>query len=190
MIKNNSMKKWLNRISLIIVLGIIANTALKGQDSTSIVPIDSETNKITYKEVVTANGTIDDLYVRGIAWINSFYPNPTGVTKIRNRDDGVIQGIARFKIYYIDDEERKIDAGLISYSIKLEFREGRYRYTITDFNFQQTSRFPVERWLDKNAPAYNPQWDDYIMQLHIYTKSLIADLTAGMVEKVKKADEW
>ncbi len=184
------MKKYLNRIALLFALGIIVSTGLVAQDSNTVVPIDNETKKITYKEVVTAKGTADELYVRGIAWINSFYTNPTDVTKIRNREDGLIEGIARFKITYIDEEERERPAGLISYAIKLEFKEGRYRYTITDFNYKQTSRFAVEKWLNKNAPAYNPQWDENVKQIAAYTKSVIDDLKAGMIYKEKKSDDW
>jgi len=189
-LKNKTMKIYLNRIVILFTLGIIINNQLNAQDSTNPVPINSETNKITYQEVVKAKGTADDLYIRGIAWINSFYPNPTGVTNVRNREDAVVEGVARFKINYTDEEERERDAGLISYTIKLEFKEGRYRYTFTDFNYKQTSRFPVERWLDKNAPAYNPQWDEYIRQVDEYTKSLIADLKNGMLFKEQKEDNW
>ncbi len=184
------MKRFLINSCILAVLGIALNNIICAQDSTSVVPIDKETNKITYQEVVPAKGTADDLYIRGIAWINAFYPNPTDVTKTRNREDGVIEGIARFKIFYVDEEERTRDAGLISYTIKLEFKNERYRYTITDFNFKQTSRFPVENWLDKNDPSYNPQWDDYISQVDTYIRSLITDLKKGMVEIVKKEDEW
>lgn len=185
------MRKYRN-ISLfatICGLSLLINN-IQAQDTSNIVPIDKETNKIMYQEVVKAKGTADDLYVRGIEWFNSFYPNPTGVTKIRNREDAVIEGIARFEITYIDEEERERDAGLISYLIRLECKNGRYRYTITDFNYKQTSRFPVERWLDKNAPAYNPQWDEYIRQLDEYTKALINDLKAGMLYKEEVEDVW
>jgi len=184
------MKKFMNKVILLIAFGFIQISPLNAQDSNNIIPIDSETNKITYMEVVNAKGTADDLYVRGIAWINTFYTNPTDVTKVRNREDGVIEGIARFKITYVDEEDRERPAGLISYAIKLEFKEGRYRYTITDYNYKQTSRFAVEKWLDKNAPTYNPQWDEYLKQIGAYTKSLIVDLKDGMTYKEKKADEW
>lgn len=175
---------------MILALGIFMSFNLKSQDTNSVVPINKETNKITYQEVVSAKGSADDLYIRALAWINSFYANPTDVTRVRNREDAVIEGLARFKIKYVDEEERERDAGLISYEITLEFKEGRYRYTITNFNFKQTSRFDVERWLDKDAPSYNPQWDDYIKQLDEYTKSLIASLKEGMVYKEKVKDEW
>lgn len=184
------MKRYQINLLVVFSVAMIFQNCLNAQDSTSIVPIDSETNKITYKEVVESNGSADDLYIRAIAWINTFYPNPTDVTKVRNREDGVIEGLARFKITYVDEEARTRDAGLISYQIKLEFKEGRYRYTITEFNYKQTSRFPVEKWLDKNAPAYNPQWDDYILQVDTYIKSLIDSLKEGMVERIKIEDDW
>jgi len=184
------MKNYLNLALTACFIGLIIATSLKAQETNSIVPIDEDTKKITYQEVVNAKGTADDLYVRGIAWINSYYKNPTDVTKVRNREDALIQGIARFQVTYVDEEEKTRPGGLISYEIKLEFKEGRYRYTITNYNYKQVSRFAVEKWLNKDAPAYNPQWEEYIKQVDTYTKSLIADLNEGMIYKEKKEDEW
>ncbi|NLL29406.1 MAG: hypothetical protein GX259_11515, partial [Bacteroidales bacterium] len=48
------------------------------------VSVDPDTKLITYQEVVTMEGTKDVLYSRAIAWINSYFKNPQGVTTKRD----------------------------------------------------------------------------------------------------------
>jgi hypothetical protein len=153
-------------------------------------PIDPDTKKITYKEVVQEKGTRDELYVRGIAWINSFYKNPADVTRTRDRDNGLIKGVARFKTYYTDPDGFKKEGPVIEYSLVFEFKEGRYRFSFTEMTRKETSRQPVEGWLNKKDPAYNPQWDDYLKQVNVFFTETITSLKKGMAPVVKKEDTW
>jgi hypothetical protein len=69
---------------------------------------------------------------------------------------------------------------MILYSLKLELRDGRYRYTMSDFTLRQASRFPVEGWLDKSDRAYNPNWDIYLGQVDEFALSLVESLVEAM----------
>jgi len=154
------------------------------------IPVDSVTKLISYREVVTQKGTKDSLYVRAIAWINTFYPNPSDVTRVRDRDNGVIRGIHRFKLYYTDRDGSKHEAPLCEYSFSIECKDGRYRYTFTDFTRKEASRQPLERWLDKKDPAYNPQWEDYLQQVDTFVKETTASMKKAMKPPVKIIDNW
>ncbi|MCD4745439.1 MAG: DUF4468 domain-containing protein [Bacteroidales bacterium] len=174
---------------LIINILIINNISGQEQASTTSLPIDEDTKLITYQEVVQETGTKDELFNRAVMWINFFYKNPVDVTKVRDPESGIIKGLHRFKIYKTDKKGNKTDAGVIMYSINLQFKEGRYRYTITDFILKQSSRFPIERWLNKDHRAYNSNWDDYLNQVNIFTNSLIKSLKKGMKPENKKTDD-
>lgn len=154
------------------------------------IPIDTNTNLISYKEVVEENGTADELYKRAIEWINSFYVNPTSVTRTRDPINHKIIGIAQFKIKKTDKDGLSIDAGNIAYTITLEFKENRYRYELTKFNHKRTSHFPLERWLDPKDPQYNNDSPTYITQMHQYAQELITSLIKGMKPKVVIEDNW
>ena len=95
------------------------------------------------------------------------------------------------KIYYMDQNAGiKRDGGLILYQIKMEFKENKYRYTLTDFNLKGTSRFPIEKWMNKTDPAYNPNWDSYLYQVDTTMQRLISSLKEKMKPTVVKKDEW
>jgi len=82
------------------------------------------------------------------------------------------------------------DAGLITYQIRIELKENKYRYTLTDFNLKAASRFPVEKWMSKTDPAYDPRWDLYLYQIDTTMQRLVSTLTEKMKPVVQKKDEW
>jgi hypothetical protein len=158
---------------------------------TQPVPVDEETGLIIYQDVIQEEGDREEFFNRAIGWINSFYANPVDVTKTRNPESGIIKGLHRFKIKSATKDGTEVDAGVVQYEFSLEFREGRYRYTLSDFVLRQTSRVPVEKWLDKNDPQYNPLWDDFLIQVDDFAQNWIGSLKDGMKPpKVKADDDW
>lgn len=158
----------------------------------SQIPVDETTKKITYKEVVTVEGGIPSkMYNQCIEWVNSQYVNAADATRVRDPESGIIEIRHRIKVYNVDkDGNKTTDAGIVQYDLKLEFKDGRYRYTFTSFNVLTVSRFPLERWLDKNDPAYTPACDLYIQQVDKAVREIIASLKEGMKPKVVKEDNW
>jgi len=153
-------------------------------------PVDEETKLITYKEVVQQEGTKSDLFNRAVEWINKTYKNPADVTKVRNPETGLIELIHRIELAY-DEKGVNRSGGIIDYTLRIEMKEGRYRYTFTNFNLKQTSRVPIEKWLDKSDKAYTSSWDNYLFQVDKATRELIESLKKGMQPPVKKKiDEW
>jgi hypothetical protein len=158
----------------------------------SIVPIDSATKLITYTEVVMQVGNKDSLYDRAIAWTNKFYKNPQEVTKIRDKPSGKIQCKHKFELYNTDkkDGSQIKTAYRVQYSLMLNFKDGKYRYTITNYNLEGASYYPLEKWVNKQDPIFNANADNYLKQIDASTKNLIKDLKKAMVPPVKKVDTW
>lgn len=155
------------------------------------VPVDQDSKKIMYRGVVDQEGTMAYLYNKAIEWFGFYYVNAQSVFSVQDKENGKIEGIGRMKIYYMDEKENiRRDAGLIQYQIKIELRENKYRYTLTDFNLKANSRFPIEKWLNKSDPAYNPNWDSYIYQVDTTMQRLVKTLKERMKPIVVKKDEW
>jgi len=155
-----------------------------------LLPVDAESKLISYKEVVTVAGTPTELFNRAIEWVNKQYKNPADATKVRNPATGIIDIIHRIELVR-DDKGISRPAGIVDYSLKIELKEGRYRYTITNFNLKDVSRQPIERWMDKNDKSYVPEWEGYLTQVNDFTLKLIESLKAGMQPPVvKKVDQW
>ncbi|MBN2174085.1 MAG: DUF4468 domain-containing protein [Bacteroidales bacterium] len=184
------MTMKLKQLYLLILITFILPLIPKAQQSSKF-PIDETTGQITYQEVVEEEGTKDDFFNRAIGWINEFYANPVDVTKTRDAKSGIIKGLHRFNIKNTDKDGNSIDAGKIQYQFTLEFKDGRYRYTLYDFILRDASKFPVERWLDKDDPQYNEYSQSNLDQIYEFVQEWIKSLKEGMKPKPeKKDDNW
>jgi hypothetical protein len=177
---------------VIFIMAIMTFGFSSGQQNQSSpqLPVDPDSKLIMYREVVSQEGNPDVLYDRGASWFSSFYKSPTSVLRVQDKVNGKIEGTGRFQIYYFDEQGNKRDGGVIAYDIKLELKENKYRYTLVNFNLKAVSRFPLEKWLNKNDQAYNPMWDAYLFQVDTTVQSLVRNLKEGMKPKVIKKDEW
>ena len=181
----------MNRILNILIMLFISGVCFSQTNTPAPqLPVDPASKLIQYRETVTQEGTKDVLYDRAAEWLRSYYPNPGSITKVQDKVNGKIEGTGRLSIFYFDKDNTRIDAGLIYYDIHLEFKENRYRYTLTNFTLKGASRTPMEKWLNKNDPAYNPLVELYLYQVDTTMQNLVIKLKAGMKPKVIKKDEW
>lgn len=153
-------------------------------------PIDPDSKKIQFREVVEEKGDPGYLYNKAMEWFNYYYPSPTSIFNVQDRVNGKLEGTGRMGIFYNDANGNRLNAGVITYTIRLEFKENKYRYTITDFNLKGSSRFPIEKWLNKEDPAYNPQWNGYLYQVDTTMQRLTTTLVEKMKPEIEKTDEW
>jgi hypothetical protein len=106
-------------------------------------PLDEETSKVSYKEIIDVHGTDQaTLYSRAKEWILlQNYDDPVVVLKDKEYlffenpvvlDDGSskIYTDGFFHIHYRSD---KSDRFYIVFNLRLRTKEGKYQYEITDF---------------------------------------------------------
>lgn len=136
---------------------------------------------------------IMELQNRAFSWANSYFKNPADVIRERDTTAGKMVCKARLKIMNEADKKGVVtEAGLIEYTLRLDFKENKYRYVISEINWKQKSYYPVERWLDTTAAGYTGAFAYYIKQTDELMKHLVMDLENGMKQpfsKVKK-DDW
>lgn len=181
----------LNKFCSVVLVMVAANAF--GQQSANL-PVDDDSKLITYKKVVDLPGTTKtDLYNRAWMWAHSFYKNPGDVIREKDSVAGKMICKARFKIKNQPDKKTQVqtDAGDVQYTLTLDFKEGKYRYTLSNIGWQTKSAFPAEKWMDKTSQSYTPDWDFYLQQTSENAKSILASLEKGMATppKVKK-DDW
>jgi hypothetical protein len=163
-----------------------------GQQEPYQLPVDQTSGLITYQEVISVEGSKDTLFNRCATWLHTFYANPWEVAKVRDQATGLIKIQHQFRVYDVDENGLKTDAGMIIYSMKLEFKENKYRYTIDNLLLKTVSKYPIENWLDKSRPDYNEKYENYLKQIDSYFRDeLIKSLKEGMLPPQKvKPDEW
>ena len=155
--------------------------------------ISDKTKQITYSEVIELNGTPDELYNKGLSWYKTYFKNPANVIRTQDKTNHKILGKARFKILNPQNKKGlKTMAGIVQYTIKIAFKDGKYRYVIDDINLKQTSKYPIERWLADKGPYYSPKNNFYLQQVDEYMKKTIDNLKKYMAKPkvTNNEDDW
>lgn len=173
---------------LVATIGMLALIPFK---TFAQVPVDPDTKKIIYQEVVEETATKDTLYNRALQWVNNNFKNPLEVTRVRDAANGKVVGQHRIKMMDTDkDGNKNFSNVVVEYTFKIEAKENKYRIIINDFEMKSISKFPLERWLDKKDPMYTPKWEDYLVQVDVAIKDVIASIKKGMKPAKVKSDEW
>ena len=154
-------------------------------------PIDENTKLVSYREVARMTGTPDVLFDRALAWANKYYKNPTAVIKKKDKPSGIIECVSNINIYTLaKDGVTKVNAGSIYYTLTIEARDNRYRYTITDIHKREQSQFPIERWLDNTRPEWTAVRYDHLHQIDEAVRKLMEEIEEGMQPEKVIVDEW
>ena len=155
-------------------------------------PMDESTKLFSYTGVVEVAAMKKlELYNKALDWCNVYYKNPTDVIRERDSIEGNIVCKARFKISNpVNKNGVATDGGVIQYTLKLMFKDGKFKYDITEFNWKQASYFPAEKWTDKTNAYYKPEYDFYLQQLNDKAREISKDLEKSMkaVASDKKKD--
>ncbi len=179
--------------TLLFTLAVILSISnLTAQDYPELhIPIDEETKLVKFQEVVDDKGDKYELFKRSIYWLNDTYKDPVRVTSVRDKETGKIVGRHRFRIYYWDNDNIKHVAGMINYTFTLEMKDDRYRYIIDEIVLKSATNIPVEKWLDKDDPAYDPRWEGYLVQIRDFVRSWSENLKERMKPEPEKVeDDW
>lgn len=156
-------------------------------------PVDDKTGLITYNKVTEITGTnAATLYQRALDWANKYYKNPTDVIRERDSVAGQIVCKARFKIMNPADKKGvATDAGNVMYTLKIQFKDGRYRYELSEINWKQQSYYACERWMDKTVQTYKPEFDYYLQQTDASVRETLKSMEKALsTPPSAKTEDW
>ena len=153
-------------------------------------PIDERTNLVTYQDVVKQEGTPQVLYDRAMAWVKKYYKNTAEVIKKADPEKSVIEMRSSVRIFSKQKDGTMMQKNIVYYNFKLECREGRYRYTITNFNEKAAAAAPIENWFKTDSPYWSPSQYEWLNQIDEQIKKLINSLEEGMLPPEVFEDEW
>jgi hypothetical protein len=98
-------------------------------------PIDPTTRLISYSQVVQVpNASKNELYARAKIWFASTFKSAQSVIQADEKEAGVLIGKGWQQVYV-----RILGTPLsvkLWYTVKLSFKEGKYRYELTNFMFE------------------------------------------------------
>ena len=180
----------LNVIRALILLLLPLTAFAQKPGATHTYPIDSNTGLWTYEGVAEIEGlTKADGYARAGEWVKSQIKDPAGFYTVQDAEQGKIEGKHRIPMFRTVDKQRIRSQMLVKYTVTLWFKDGRYRYRITDLNLERATYYPLEQWLEPTTFS-NPETKDYTDQVHTFCTELIASLNAHMAKTpINAADE-
>lgn len=94
-------------------------------------PIDSITGKITYTEVISVEDKdATDLFLSAKEWFVNNFVSAKNVIQMEDKNAGIILGKGKIPVY--TNNAFKTDLGFVEFTIKIEVKDGRYKYTLKD----------------------------------------------------------
>lgn len=176
---------------LTMVLVTLISMAQKPADlPVPALPIDEHTQLITYQDVIKQEGTPQELFDRALVWVKKYYKNTAEVVKSQDRDKAVIQMHSSVRIFSKQKDGTQVLHTIVYYDFKLECKDNRYRYTITNFNEKATSAAPIEKWLQSDRPTWSPNEYGFLNQVDEQIQALISSLEDGMLPPEIIKDDW
>lgn len=187
---------------------IIISTFLISFQKELLFPVD-ENGKYIFQEVVELPGMKEDLLFENA----EKFLKKVKVMKSRkkylllDKDNHSLTSKGSFYVYQRGSIKNSI-AGAVEYDIKLEIKEGRYRYTITNYLFNEFKRNrygkfePIKgKYMPLELPVSNlneKEWENHREVVYNKTQELIQNLYGEMIyseddskpKKIKKEDNW
>ncbi len=112
---------------LLLLIIILVNSSLYAQNK-----------PITYTEVVTVEGSKDELYNRAEVWFATTFVDANEVLQIEDKEKGQLVGKGRMQ-FNPKGLMSQVIAGDISYIVKIFIKDGRYKYELTNFIHKSNS---------------------------------------------------
>ncbi len=184
------------RVITLVLLALLPFSLLaqkKAELNWPAMELDPSTNLITYSGVPEVDGvSAQELFDRAMKWGAEYHKNFGEKLRKQDRENGEIEIFARFPIFAYDAKGVRTTSrqGLAQYTMTLRFRDGRYKYVVTELNLKATSAEPLEKWLDRDDPnARNHAF--YLTDVDTEIQNMIENMTKAIAKSPDAPkDDW
>lgn len=164
-----------------------------------VMPLDNRTGLITYTGVAEISGKpAGELYERGREWLVKTFSSSAIVFEVDNPAEGKISVKASI-VYIYSNTLTHPPGGMINFTFSMFFKDGKYKYTISDFVHTGAGSIPGVGPLEQVEPpkkdriheiwVFNNNWN----KLKRYTDSKMKDLTETLRKSMagsSKNESW
>lgn len=167
-----------------LILSTYFLVPVTGQD----LPMDEETGRVKYEEILDQPGEDKELYERALDWFDDFYPNARVVIEEKEPEIGKITAKHKFMLQIPDKKGVMRDVDFIKYTLKVWVKDNKFRYMITDINVQHTVYYGIEEWMDPEHrdAEQNPA---KLQGIDTFFQEMITSLKEGMEPEKEEKDE-
>jgi len=170
-----------------------------GQNESTKLPIDPETNKITYSEVVLVDSitTKQELYLNAKEWFVHAFNSAQNVIQFDDKESGKIIGKGLISVGSTLGPVKSSDnLGVVSFVVEIQLKNGKYRYNFTDLwhDAQNSIYSPGDLRLEKPGGGLGSMgqknWNGIKIQTDDHIKAMIKSLKISMKSTNKNTDNW
>ena len=127
--------------SIILIASLFAVSCAMQKYMVNIAPeqiYSIKDGRIHYEEVVKIDNTnADELFFRAKLLIADSYVSSPDVTKLEDKENGLII----IKALFLVAHNQFVNNARVSYTLKIETKDNKYKYTITDLRYKFNVRF-------------------------------------------------
>jgi hypothetical protein len=176
--------------NLFLFLLVISVYSTKAQEV--ILPTDSVTGKTLFMGIVKVDSVSkDELYNRASTWFAKSFNSAQNVLQKNDRVDGVLIGRALFLHYMKGLLGENIQPGnAINYTISVYTKDGRYKYEITDFIYDNSPYGSSEIRTTKPNFQTKKYWNNVKQHCLDEANLLISSLKEEMNKPVSSKNDW
>jgi len=188
--------------TLLIVLPtlLVITSFAQSKTESPQLPIDELTKLINYTEIVQLDTsfTKNDLYLRGREWFAKAYSSSKNVIQLDEKESGKIVAKALMPVYH-KSMGTNYPSGYINYTITISFKDGRYKYEVSNFYHTGQNSIPdygfCEAMINTTRKtlgfSYQKTFDYYLHQMDNNINNLIGNLKTSMnAITTSKNDDW
>lgn len=193
---DNSKQIDLMKHILIMLLVAVSTTGVaQKKNSVEIpqLPKNAETGLIAYSARHAVDGVSSgDLYDRAFKWAGDNYKNLGEKLRVQNREEGRLEIFGRFPVFAHDKKGELTNSkiALVQYTFGIDFKDGKYRYSLSKINQKASSYQPIEQWEDPNDP--NRSNNAYkLIDIDLHIQALLEGFNKAVQTAPKdKKDDW
>jgi hypothetical protein len=185
---------------LLLALALLGASPVAAQTWHNPLPMDSTTHRVTYTGVVQVPGaTKAELYSRAREWFADNFNSSKAVLEMDDREAGKLIGNATAEFDFAGSIGKPLPTAMWR-KIKVELKDGKYRYTVTDFAFgggvTQGDSNPVERWFKPSGFTFNKDGTPKKMVASVVSgvettaTSEVSSLRAAMTKSASKTSDF
>ncbi|MEO9474135.1 MAG: hypothetical protein ABJG41_01330 [Cyclobacteriaceae bacterium] len=156
---------------------ILISTLIPFYANSQTFPINQETGKITFEEVVHHNeSSASDLYIQAF----KFCTSKSAAGSITKSDDFIILEVMHTTFEYLGKDM------IVQFHLDMRFKEGRYKYVLSEFIIDTNGGGKFN--LDNGVPSYMIGKKEMPKRAHLSITNFIASLKQSM--SLNQNSDW
>jgi hypothetical protein len=134
--KEGTMRSYLVLISLLFVAASTSNTLAQ----TTTTNGTSKPGPLSFSEVIAVNdASANELYTRAKLWFLTAFVDSKNVLEVQDKEAGILAGKGSFPYEPNILMSSSLIRGHVTFSVSIIFKDGRYKYSFSDFIHQGSS---------------------------------------------------